>query len=273
MSVMRVSTMLTTTEAARAAAVAPSTIKRWSDQGLLPFSRTAGGHRRFERFDIERLLREQRASVSLGDPVSAEWVRRLVDGHRHEIDGGMLEARGRLGSWWRVADELAVALAEMGTQWECDRLTIADEHVASDALARALARIGDTLPIRLDGPKCILACAGDDEHTLGLSLAELCLREIGWTPLWLGRRTPVAEVVRLVRGGRVAMVALSASALLGDERALVAAADEVGTACKDVGVGLVLGGAGSWPDLPAFGVRLTSFSAFYDYLNQEMKEP
>ena len=69
------------------------------------------------------------------------------------------------------------------------------------------------------------------------------------------------------------MVALSASALLGDERALVAAADEVGTACKDVGVGLVLGGAGSWPDRPAFGVRLTSFSAFYDYLNQEMKEP
>jgi excisionase family DNA binding protein len=50
--------MLTTTEAAKAAAVAPSTIKRWADQGMLPFSRTAGGHRRFERFAIERLLRE-----------------------------------------------------------------------------------------------------------------------------------------------------------------------------------------------------------------------
>lgn len=266
MQFMRVSTRLTTTEAARAAAVAPSTIKRWSDQGLLPFSRTAGGHRRFERFDLERLLREQRAPVSLGGPVAVEWVRRLVDGRRHEIDGGLLEARGRLGSWWRVADELAVALAEMGKQWACDRLTIADEHVASHALGRALARIGDALPIRLDGPKCVLACAAEDEHTLGLSLAELCLRELGWTPLWLGRRTPVAEVVRLVRGERVSLVALGASALLGDERTLRATADAVASACQEVGVGLVLGGAGAWPDRPAFGVRLTSFAGFHDYL-------
>jgi excisionase family DNA binding protein len=35
--------MLTTTEAAEVAAVAPSTIKRWADHGILPFSRTAGG--------------------------------------------------------------------------------------------------------------------------------------------------------------------------------------------------------------------------------------
>src|ERR1035437_4056645 len=40
---MRVAIMLTTTEAAEVAAVAPSTIKRWADQGILPFSRTAGG--------------------------------------------------------------------------------------------------------------------------------------------------------------------------------------------------------------------------------------
>jgi len=38
--------MRATTGAAEAAAVAPSTIERWADQGILPFSRTAGGHRR-----------------------------------------------------------------------------------------------------------------------------------------------------------------------------------------------------------------------------------
>jgi MerR family transcriptional regulator, light-induced transcriptional regulator len=157
----------------------------------------------------------------------------------------------------------------MGNQWKCGRLTIADEHVASDALARALARIGDALPIRLNGPKCLLACAGEDEHTLGLSLAELCLREFGWTPLWLGRRTPVDEVVRLVRGGQVVMVALSASALLGDEQALRATTDEVGSVCKERGVALLLGGTGAWPAQPSFGVRVTSFAAFHDYLAEE----
>jgi excisionase family DNA binding protein len=261
--------MLTTTEAAEVAAVAPSTIKRWADQGVLPFSRTAGGHRRFERFAVERLLREQPASVSSGDPVASAWVRCLVEGRRPEIDGRLLDARARLGSWWRVADELGVALAEIGKHWECGRLTVAEEHVASDALGRALARVGDALPIRLDGPKCLLACAGEDDHTLGLSLAELCLRELGWTPHWLGRRTPVAELVRLVNGGRASLVALSASMLLGDEQALRAISDEVGAACEERGVGLVLGGAGAWPANPGFGVRVTSFAAFHDYLAEE----
>lgn len=261
--------MLTTTEAAEVAAVAPSTIKRWADQGILPFSRTAGGHRRFERFAIERLLREQPVSISSSAPVATAWVRCLVDGRRHEIDGRLLEARGRLGSWSRVADELAVALAEMGRQWECGRLTVADEHVASDALARALARVGDALPIRLDGPRCLLACAGEDEHTLGLSLAELGLRELGWTPLWLGRRTPVGEVVRLVSGGQVAMVALSASVVLTDEQALRAITDEVGAVCRERGVALLLGGRGAWPAQPSFGVRVASFAAFHDHLAEE----
>ncbi len=261
--------MLTTTEAAAAAAVARSTIKRWADQGILPFSRTAGGHRRFERFAIERLLREQLVSVSPGDSVVSAWVRCLVDARRHEIDGRLLEAKARLGSWWRVADELAVVLVEVGQQWECGRLTIADEHVASDALARALARVGDVLPIRLDGPRCLLACAGEDEHTLGLSLAELCLRELGWTPSWLGRRTPVEEVNRLVRGGQAAMVALSASVVLGDEQALRAITDEVGAACKERGAGLLLGGRGAWPSPPSYGVRVTSFAAFHHYLAAE----
>lgn len=261
--------MLTTTEAAVVAAVAPSTIKRWADRGLLPFSRTAGGHRRFERFAIERLLRQQPASAPVGDPVASAWIRCLADGRRHEIDGRLLEARSRLGSWWRVADELAGALTEMGRQWECERLTVAEEHIASEALARALARIGDALPFGVDGPKCLLACAGEDEHTLGLSLAELCLREAGWVPLWLGRRTPVGEVLRLVGSGRVALVALSASVLLGDERTLRAIADEVGAACRERGVGLLLGGAGSWPARPSYGLRMTSFAAFHDRLAKE----
>ncbi len=258
--------MLTTTEAAEVAAVAPSTIKRWADQGVLPFSRTVGGHRRFERFAVERVLRAQPVSMPPDTTSATAWVRCLVDGRRHEIDGRLLEERARLGSWWRVADELAGALVELGLRWQRGRLTVAEEHVASDALARALARVGDALPIRLQGPRCLLACAAEDEHTLGLSLAELCLREVGWMPLWLGRRTPVGEVVRLVSGGQVALVALSASALLDDQRALRATAAEVGAACEARGVGLLLGGAGAWPARPAYGVRLTSFAALHAYL-------
>lgn len=270
---MNTNSLLTTTEAAALAAVAPSTIKRWADQGLLPFVRTPGGHRRFDRFAVDRLLREQSAPLASGDPVATAWVSCLVGGRRHEVDSRLLEARSRLGSWCQVADELAVALVEMGAQWERGHLTIAEEHVASDALSRALARVGEGLPSRIDGPRCLLACAGDDEHTLGLSLAELCLREVGWTPLWLGRRTPVAEVARLVSGGQVAMVVLSASVVLADHQALRAIADEVGAVCREHGVHLLLGGRGAWPAGGSYGVRLASFSALHDHIVHKGDRP
>lgn len=262
--------MLTTTEAAGLAAVTPSTIKRWADQGFLPYVRTAGGHRRFERFTLERVLRAQRAPDALGDSEAAAWVRCLVHGRRHELDSRLLEARERHGAWFRVADELVLALIELGEQWARGELSIAEEHVASDALTRALARIGDSLPTRLDGPLCALACAGDDEHTLGLSLAELCLREAGFSPLWLGRRTPSVELLRVVRADRVALVALSASQASSDRKQLGRLVREVGAACVEHDVELVLGGAGAWPTQPAYGTRLSSFALFRERLDALM---
>ena len=122
------------------------------------------------------------------------------------------------------------------------------------------------LPTGRGRPTCLLACAADEEHTLGLRLAELCLREQGWTPLWLGGRTPVVEVIQQARSGQVAMVALSASAANCDAGTLRFIADTIGQGCKKLGTLLVLGGAGAWPTTPSYGVRLNSFSDFHELL-------
>lgn len=257
---------LTTTQAAELAVVAPSTIKRWADQGMLAFSRTAGGHRRFERGAVERLLLQGRDPKPDEDPFIADWVRCLVDARRHEVDSRLLEARFRLGTWCAVSDELALALAELGRRWEEGRVSIAEEHVAADCLSRSLARIGDALPTRERAARCLLACTFGDDHTLGLSMAELCLREQGWRAVWLGRHTPLAEVLRLVRANEVELVALSASTAQHDARALDDIAREAGATCEAHGVGLVLAGAGAWPAQPAHGHRIASFAAFGDYL-------
>lgn len=146
-------------------------------------------------------------------------------------------------------------LGELGIQWASGRLTIAEEHVASESLLRALARVGDALPTRLDGPGALLAIAPNDEHTLGLAMAELCLRELGWTPIWLGRFTPISETVRLVADGKLSLVVLTASAGCRDARALRAVADKVSASCRTLRVDLVLGGAGAWPSTPKHGSR------------------
>lgn len=267
-STMKSASKLTTTEAAGLAEVAPSTLKRWADHGLLPVERTAGGHRRFERWAVDRLVREQRQRAANDESAASEWIRCLVEGQRPAVDGRLLEARGRLGSWAAVCDELGEALRALGQRWEAGQLSIAEEHVASDCLIRALARFAEATPSRL-GPRALLACVGDDDHTLGLAMAELCLRELGWGSIWLGRRTPCREVVRLVHSGGVGLVALSASVASSDATALRRIADEVGSACRAQGVGLILGGSGRWPTLPSYGTRLSGFSSLSTHLPPE----
>lgn len=80
---------LTLGEAAERLGVHPSTLRRWSDTGHVPSSRTQGGHRRFERQMIERLA----ADEFLGDAPAS-------NGNPHQIENldGLLtrERRGEL---------------------------------------------------------------------------------------------------------------------------------------------------------------------------------
>lgn len=259
---------LTTTEAAKLASVAPSTIKRWADRGLLPSSRTAGGHRRIERSALEHLLRRLRKPAGDLDPLLESWVRCLVRGDPHDIDGRLLQRRSRLGAWHRVAEEVGDVLRMIGDWWRGGQLGIADEHVASESLARALARVGAMLPRVTVGPICLLATAGEDEHTLGLALAELCLREQRWSPRWLGRRTPPCEIIESVETQHTSMVALSASLASNDAQLLGRLVEQIGATCAEHNVHLVLGGAGAWPTHPAYGSRIASLAAFHDYLER-----
>jgi excisionase family DNA binding protein len=48
---------LSISEAARVLGVSLSTVRRWSDAGVLPSYRTPGGQRRYNRDQLERFLR------------------------------------------------------------------------------------------------------------------------------------------------------------------------------------------------------------------------
>lgn len=250
--------VLTTTEAARLASVAPSTIKRWVDRGALPSTRTLGGHRRVSRLALERFLQARVAGEGEVPPEARE-VDAWVNDDQFAIEASLLRSRSRLGAWFRVADAVGEGLVHLGERWAAGRVTIADEHRAADALARALTRVGDALPVSPDAAVCALATAEGDEHTLGLRLAELCLREAGWAVRWLGRATPTDELLRLVRRGHVAMVGLSASSASDDAARLCALAGDLGRVCARRDVRLVLGGEGAWPEHPEHAVRVRTF--------------
>jgi methylmalonyl-CoA mutase cobalamin-binding subunit len=123
------------------------------------------------------------------------------------------------------------------------------------------------MPLWPEAPVCLLACVEGDEHTLGLTMAELCLREAGFAAHWLGRSTPLDETLREVATGQLALVALSASAASQDRARLAVIAAEVARACTARGIQLLLGGSGAWPTEPPAGARLArSFRELHEAL-------
>jgi excisionase family DNA binding protein len=243
--------LLSSAEAAELLEVSAATIKRWADEGMLPCVRTAGNHRRFTRPAVER-LRSQLAGQPVESAPGKSEIGRLIDLLIHdtpeaELEAALLSARGRLGSWWQVAEHLGVVLEHIGTRWEQGRLTVIEEHLASHRLQRAIGRMVEWQPVFPQAPIALLATAEGDDHTLGLSLVELCLREQGWRARWVGRFTPVAELVRAVSD--VDLVAVSASQSSNDARALGEQGRALVQACRRRQARVLLGGRGAWPEV------------------------
>jgi excisionase family DNA binding protein len=261
---------MTSAEAARLLGVGPTSVKRWSDAGLLACVRTAGGHRRFTRTEVERFQSGQRSATAAEPGELERWIRRLEgDADPHAIVSALLAERARLSSWWRTADLVGEVLVELGRRWQQGKISVLDEHLASERLSRALARCAESIALRSGAPRALLASALSDDHTLGLQLAELCLRERGWNVVWGGRAVPEAELERRVRDGSCRLLGLSAAANLQDAAQLDQLVRRIGGACAQHGVALLLGGTGAWPEpgpgLPPFQ-RVRSFRDLDSYL-------
>ena len=117
------------------------------------------------------------------------WLTDLVVGRPYRLQARLFEARSQLGSWSAVCSRLGPVITAMGEAWERGELSVVEEHLASERLSRALNAVGETLRVADDAPRALLMTVESEEHTLGLSLLELALRELGWAPIWCGRRS------------------------------------------------------------------------------------
>jgi excisionase family DNA binding protein len=256
--------LLTSAEAAKLLGVGTTAIKRWSDSQVLPCIKTGGGHRRFRRSDVERLM--MGAGATADGAEWDDWVAALVgQADPHALQARLYGLRAREGAWHRVMQKLGGLVGALGDRWEASRLTVAEEHIASARLERALASLSATLPSEPDAPVCLLATADGDEHTLGLSLAEVCLWEAGWRTQWVGRRTRAVDIAGRIEVGGLSMVALSASIHSTDAVALSDEVAEVGDVCRAARIPLVLGGSAPWPEESPLATRFRDLTLFYHF--------
>ncbi|HEX8950326.1 MAG TPA: helix-turn-helix domain-containing protein [Polyangia bacterium] len=253
--------LLSSAEAAALLGVSASTIKRWVDEGELAAERTAGGHRRIRRAALARLRERFQAPATVG--AAGRLVDLLLEnGPQQRIEARLLAMRGEGGSAVGVARAIAPALVELGQRWHDGRISVVQEHLASERLARALARLVEWTPLADGAPRALLTVASGDEHTLGLSLLELVLREAGWETLWAGRSAPTSDIARAIAdpSQRIALVAISASIVSRDRRRLAREEEAIGRACARAGARCVVGGAGAWMERPRHSLLIRDFA-------------
>ncbi len=93
---------LSLSDAAKVLGVHPSTVRLWSDKGVLPTHKTQGGHRRYKRSEISLWAETSRRPSEIEpDGIMNEVVRNV----RMQISEGRLQAE----TWYQKLDEDARA--------------------------------------------------------------------------------------------------------------------------------------------------------------------
>ncbi|HEX8318726.1 cobalamin B12-binding domain-containing protein [Longimicrobium sp.] len=148
------------------------------------------------------------------DEARERYLAAVLEGSRRTAFGVVDEAfRDGIGLRELYLGVFQPAMRDIGRLWQENRITVADEHLATAITQAAMARLYDEL-FRgggAAGPLLIAACADTERHELGLRMICDVLEMEGWDTVFLGATVPIEDLVAMVRERRPHVVALSAS--------------------------------------------------------------
>jgi methanogenic corrinoid protein MtbC1 len=248
---------------AKRTGIPPDTLRKWEQRyRILQPDRTAGGQRRYSERDVARVqwLRERLAqgyrigeAARLLGTVGAEPAR-SADAHL----AGILEAvEGdepadvgiRLDQTFALLDldetlssVLEPLLRTIGDRWAAGSLSVATEHLVSEAIRSRLGHLLSDAGGGVHG-SAVLACAPGERHELGLMMTAIALRRDGWKVVYLGPDTPLLDAVELAQQVEARILALSVAI----ESHVPALEDAVRAASLRDGLQLVVGGQAASP--------------------------
>jgi MerR family transcriptional regulator, light-induced transcriptional regulator len=214
---------------AKRTGVAPDTLRKWEQRyRILHPSRTQGGQRRYDERDVarvewlcERLREGYRIGEAAGllgtsDVEPTRSPQGLLDGIFGSLDDaarvGLLvdQAFALHGVEVTLDRILRPLLQTIGDRWERNELSVADEHLVSQAVR---SRLGHLLADAGGGVRgvAVLACAPGEEHELGLMMVAIALRRDGWKVVYLGANTPYDDALALARRHSARLLGISST--------------------------------------------------------------
>ena len=254
--------VLSTRQVAQLLGVGEATVKRWADAGEIDCFRTPGGHRKFRLRDVTAFVQRRNFQVADtlpaqltpgeeagGDEAVAAIEKSALAGDASALVAQMAALRLHGHDLAAIFDEVvAPALQRIGSLWEACKLSVADEHVATQAVVDAIARAQPLAeppgePNRSDRGTAVVAAVAGEQHDIAPRMAACLLRARGFEVLAPLAATPAADLADLVQRSRPQLVAL-ASTVAPEERALQDQVELAARAARSGGGRVVVGGAG-----------------------------
>lgn len=144
-----------------------------------------------------------------------ELAELLVSIRGHDAAGyrqAMLQRLARQGLQRFVQDTVAPLTRQVGEAWERGNIEIFEEHLFTELTKRLLRQAIAALPGSGRGPRIVLTSVPDEQHVLGLLMAEGLFTLEGAECIALGAQMPLLEIARAAEAHRADIVALSFSA-------------------------------------------------------------
>jgi DNA-binding transcriptional MerR regulator len=114
---------------------------------------------------------------------------------------------------------LGPTLRSVGERWHQGSFSIAQEHLASEALGSAARDMLRLLEPASTAPAAIVACFADEEHALPLYGVAFAFVQWGYRPVVLGAKTPASAIRHAVERIQPGLVGLSVSIAPAGQRA------------------------------------------------------
>ena len=223
---------LTVASVARRLGIAPATLRTWDRRyGLGPSSHVEGEHRKYDGKDLARLTLMRKlivqgyspcdaAEVALkskakGSETSLNTTQEVESADCSELIESLLKAarvydrsyientlrdqinkQGIINTWNGLIVPVLIAV---GNEWAELGTGIEIEHLLTEIITRLMQSSNQTPDLPINSRPVLLACIGEEMHTLALYTLGAALAERNIQSQFLGARTPISAVGAVVK--------------------------------------------------------------------------
>ncbi len=195
-----------------------STVKRWADSGKIGCYKTKGGHRKFHLKHLREFIKSDKTSnviINLSNLVgnNKKLIEAINESNAEILIDYSYKALTNRGNYKFLSlmnsllikgyqydylfDEIIIPILEkIGRQWSIGKLSITQEHMASEVIKKFIINIEESENSKLRKHEAYCLTLVNDKHDLPIYMAENILNQTNSIKIYnLGPNLPVDDLI------------------------------------------------------------------------------